>query len=144
VTAPAQPSGPSMPAVVELAVPAATEYVGLVRTVAAGMATRLDLDLDHVEDMRLAVSEACAVVLPWAAPGARLQLRLTVEPRDILVEVAAATTDVASVPPDSFAWTVLRALADAAASEVVDDRLTVRLSFRRRDGGEHLTEAQPA
>jgi serine/threonine-protein kinase RsbW len=133
-----------MPAVVELAVPAATEYVGLVRTVAAGMATRLDLDLDHVEDMRLAVSEACAVVLPWAAPGARLQLRLTVEPRDILVEVAAATTDVASVPPDSFAWTVLRALADAAASEVVDDRLTVRLSFRRRDGGEHLTEAQPA
>lgn len=123
---------PSQVDTVELAVPAETAYVGLVRTVAAGMATRLDLDLDHVEDVRLAVSEACAVVLPAEHPGARLVLRVQVQPDLLVLEVDTDARSSAPAP-DSFAWRVLEALADAAESRVSEAGVAIRLEFSRVD-----------
>lgn len=116
--------------VVHLAVPASTAYVGVARSLAAGIATRLDLDLDHVEDLRLAVSEACAVLLPDAAPGATLDLVVQVAEGGLVVELSTTTTG-APVPasPDSFAWTVLSALTDGVEAERVDGRTSIRLEF---------------
>ena len=115
---------------VRLAVPASTAYVGVARSLAAGIATRLDLDLDHVEDLRLAVSEACAVLLPDAAPGATLDLVVQVVGDGLVVELSTATSGApAPAAPDSFAWTVLSALADGVAAEWVDGRTRIRLEF---------------
>jgi serine/threonine-protein kinase RsbW len=59
---------------VELSVPATTQHLRLVRLTASGMATDLGFDLDQIEDLRLAVDEACAVLVENAAPDARLEL----------------------------------------------------------------------
>ncbi len=49
-----------MEQLVELAIPALAEYVGLVRLVVSSLASeRRDLDDDRVDDLKLAVSEAC-------------------------------------------------------------------------------------
>lgn len=49
-----------MEQIVELAIPARAEYVGVVRLVVASVAAdRRDLDDDRVADLKLAVSEAC-------------------------------------------------------------------------------------
>lgn len=115
--------------VVRLTLPARTEFVGVARSLAAGVASRLDLDLDHVEDVRLAVSEACAIVLPAATTDAELSLVLTVGHHGMSVEVSASTTIAHPPGADSFAWTVLRALAEHADGTVDDSRLTIRLEF---------------
>lgn len=44
---------------VRLVVPAAPEYLRLVRLTAAGMASRLGFTFDEVEDLRIAVDELC-------------------------------------------------------------------------------------
>jgi serine/threonine-protein kinase RsbW len=116
--------------VVHLALPATTAYVGVARSLAAGMATRLDLDLDHVEDLRLAISEACAVLLPEAAPAAPLDLVVEVGEAGLVVTLSVPTSGTPTPPgPDSFAWTVLRALADEVDSAHVDGRTSIRLQF---------------
>jgi serine/threonine-protein kinase RsbW len=115
--------------VVTLSVPAGSEYVGLVRTVAAGVAARLDLDLDHVEDMRLAVSEACTVLLGLAGHAGRLEVTLRVAEGGVDVVVARATTASSVLADDSFAWTVLEALADEVASTVTGGVASIRLRF---------------
>ena len=44
---------------VRLSVPAAPEYLRLVRLTAAGLASRLGFTFDEVEDLRIAVDELC-------------------------------------------------------------------------------------
>ena len=49
---------------VELRIPADSAYVAVLRMATAGLAARLDFTLDDIEDLRIAVDEACAMVLP--------------------------------------------------------------------------------
>src|SRR6478735_3271011 len=48
---------------VDLRVPADPAYLAVLRTATAGLAARLDLTLDEIEDLRIAVDEACALLL---------------------------------------------------------------------------------
>jgi serine/threonine-protein kinase RsbW len=115
---------------VRLSVPPATAYVGPVRSLAAGLAARLDLDLDHVEDLRLAVSEACAVLLPLAAPHGRLDVTLRVVDAGLEVQLTTTTSAGDVLAEESFAWTVLHALADEVDHDVRDGVARLRLTFR--------------
>ena len=56
---------------VELRLPADSAYVSVLRTTTAGLAARLDFPIDDIEDLRIAVGEACALVLPEARPRLR-------------------------------------------------------------------------
>ena len=47
----------------------------VLRTTTAGLAARLDFTLDDIEDLRMAVGEACALVLPEANDGTDLTCR---------------------------------------------------------------------
>ena len=62
---------------VELRLPADSAYVAVLRTATAGLAARLDFTLDDIEDLRIAVDEACAMVLPQARADADLTARST-------------------------------------------------------------------
>ena len=70
---------------VSLRVPADSAYVSVLRTMTAGLAARLDFTVDDIEDLRIAVGEACALVLPEAAPGGDLEadFRQTRAPHDL-------------------------------------------------------------
>ncbi|PZS33659.1 MAG: hypothetical protein DLM61_04825, partial [Pseudonocardiales bacterium] len=51
------------PAVVELRLPARAALIPTVRTVASDLAGRADLDLDAIDDLRMAVDEACTTLV---------------------------------------------------------------------------------
>ena len=57
---------------VELRLPAEGAYATVVRTTAAGLAARLDFTIDDIEDLRIAIGEASALVIPEADPGTDL------------------------------------------------------------------------
>lgn len=52
-------SDEARPAVVELRIPAVPEFVGVARLAAAGIASRMDFSIEDIEDLKLAVAEAC-------------------------------------------------------------------------------------
>jgi serine/threonine-protein kinase RsbW len=126
--------------VVTLTVPATSGYVSLLRTVAAGVAARVDLDLDRIEDVRLAVTEACSVVLAGAPAGAVLTLRLRPGVDALEAQVSAPGSGVPDA--DSFAWTVLSTLADHAAGREQDGEVHVLLEFGA--AGAEVAGAEPA
>ena len=65
--------------VVELTLPAESAYLSVLRTATAGLAARLDFTLDEIEDLRIAVDEACAMLLPEATPGEPLVCRFSLD-----------------------------------------------------------------
>jgi serine/threonine-protein kinase RsbW len=102
--------------VVQLDVPAHPAYVAVVRTAAAGLAARADLTLDRIEDLRIAVDEACALLLHRrtaedAVDEATIRCLFTVEDDALTVDISGPQVDLPE--PSAFAWAVLDALVDA-------------------------------
>lgn len=52
--------------IVELKIPAKPEYIGVVRLTISGIANRLGYSYDDIEDMKIAVAEACTNVVTHA------------------------------------------------------------------------------
>jgi serine/threonine-protein kinase RsbW len=116
---------------VELRVPASGAYLAVLRATTAGLAARLDFTIDDIEDLRIAVDEACAMLLPLATPGARIDCRFDLQPHQfqVAVSVPSATTD--PPPRDTFAWIVLTALAGEVDASISDGHVTLTLRKQR-------------
>ncbi|TCB97686.1 anti-sigma regulatory factor [Micromonospora zingiberis] len=121
--------------IVHLTVPADGGYLGVLRTATAGLAARLQFALDEIEDLRIAVDEACAMLLAIAPRGAELDCRFAVTEDALTVEVTVPTVPGARLPAESsFAWKVLTALTTSASAAAVDGRATISLLTRRASG----------
>jgi serine/threonine-protein kinase RsbW len=62
------------PELVELRIPSRPEWIALARLAAAVAANRLHLSLEEIEDVKLAVAEACAAVLQHDGHGEFIDL----------------------------------------------------------------------
>ncbi|MFC1517887.1 ATP-binding protein [Candidatus Margulisiibacteriota bacterium] len=51
---------------IELIIPASSEYVGVARLAVSGVASRLDFTVEQVEDIKVAVTEACSNAVQYA------------------------------------------------------------------------------
>ncbi len=103
---------------VDVRMPADGAYLSVLRTATAGLAARLDFTLDEIEDMRIAVDEACAMLLSQAIPGSDLDcgFMLGLDAMTIRVSVRCLAPQVPA--DDTFAWTVLTALAGSVDAQV--------------------------
>ena len=77
---------------IAVCMPAEGAYLSVLRTATAGLAARLDFTLDEIEDLRIAVDEACAMLLSQAIPGTSLEcdFDLGADLMTIAVSVVAA------------------------------------------------------
>jgi serine/threonine-protein kinase RsbW len=122
--------------VVAIKLPAAGAYLSVLRTATAGLAARLDFTLDEIEDLRIAVDEACAMLLSQAVPGADLECQFALDAESMRISVSVLTLDGQQPSRDTFAWTVLSALAgDVDSTAGVDNRVTITL-LKSRSGSE--------
>jgi serine/threonine-protein kinase RsbW len=139
VTSLIQPTPKSDDDVVLLAVPASGAYLGVLRTATAGLAARLQFTLDEIEDLRIAVDEACAMLLavasekPVLGDTVELSCRFTVTNDALTVEttVPVGSPDEKLPGGESFAWQVLSALADEVSADVDGRQARIRLTKRR-------------
>ena len=114
---------------VELRLPADSAYVSVLRTTTASLAARLDFTIDDIEDLRIAVGEACAMVLPEADPATALLAEFFLAPGRLTVRVSVNGSEIGQPDFDSFAWQVLDTLAGEAAAQVADGQFVVTLSM---------------
>jgi serine/threonine-protein kinase RsbW len=117
--------------IVEISVPADSGYVSTLRLTAASLAAHCELTVDEIEDLRLAVDEACALLLPHAN-GGPLTGRFELAIGKLLVEVAVSGAVGADLDRSGFAWAVLGALAEDVSISSQGSRLQLSLSKRRQ------------
>jgi len=131
-------------AVVELTIPGKPEYVGVARLAILGVASRMRFSYDEVEDIRLAVGEACTTAIERASSAQitaqEVHIRCLIDPTRLVVEVSdnapvEATPDPAPTPdtgPDdlrSLGGVLIRILMDdvQTADEPDSGRRVVRM-----------------
>lgn len=61
---------------VELTVPARSEHLRVLRLVSSSVASSLELDIDQLDDLRIAIDELCSLLIEHAPPEAALRLIL--------------------------------------------------------------------
>jgi len=104
----------SLPTAVSVDVPATPEFVQVLRTVAAGVAARLDMPIDQIEDVRLAVAEAASLLLQETEATS---LRMTIgRDSDTLDVTLMSDGQPDAWPTDrvtaSWPWLVVKGLTD--------------------------------
>lgn len=125
--------GPAEPAdTVVLTLPASSAYLSVLRTATAGLAARLGFTLDEIEDLRIAVDEASAMLLSGEElPDAELRCRFVLTGDEIAVTVTLPGVPRGLPARDTFAWQVLTALAGHVDATVERGHLTLALTKRR-------------
>lgn len=117
---------------VEVSIPADGAYLSVLRTATAGLAARLDFTLDEIEDLRIAIDEACAMLLAQAIPGTDLECGFELGADQVTITVSVTAAQARIPAKDTFAWTVLSALAGSVDSRLgPDDRVAIVLAKRR-------------
>ena len=97
----------------ELRVPITPTQLPAVRAMVADIAMRMDYDLDAVEDLRLAVDEASAILSLVSVGDAPLTVVFETSRAGLHIEAWVPTVEGKEVPRDGFGWAVLATLVDA-------------------------------
>jgi serine/threonine-protein kinase RsbW len=126
-------------AVVSLEIPRKAEYVGVARLAILGVASRMRFSYDEVEDIRLAVGEACtaAVERAGAASNGSIRIRCGVGEDSLSVEVAddsppenGADGDDADLDEKALSGVLIRILMDDVDIDARPGTTVVRMVKR--------------
>jgi serine/threonine-protein kinase RsbW len=96
----------------ELRVPITPTQLPAVRAMVGDLAMRMDYDLDAVEDLRLAVDEASAILSLVSTGDSPLTVVFETSRAGLHIEAWVPTVDGKEVPRDGFGWAVLATLVD--------------------------------
>jgi len=87
---------------VDLTVPASSAHLRILRLVSSSLGASVGLDVDQLDDLRIAVDELCSLLIEPAPPGALLRVTLTTEDDHLVVEGAILSeTAGATIDPVS-------------------------------------------
>lgn len=118
---------------ITVTVPASTDFVHILRTVVAGVAARMNLTVDAIDDLRLLVDEAASVLLSRRSGAEHLRVRIEPGADLLRVVTSSAPAGGSSLPPrlqDTLAWQVLSALSDEV--NLTSEDGTPAIAFAKR------------
>jgi len=111
-TTDAAPTGERRAERLELRVPTSPTQLPAVRAMAGDLAMRMDFDLDAVEDLRLAVDEASAILASVGRGDEPLTVVFEASRESLRIDAWVPTEAGVDVPRDGFGWAVLHTLVD--------------------------------
>lgn len=129
--------------VVEMEIPSAPEYVGIVRHAVEGIARRMDFGVAEIEDIELAVGEACTNAVKHGCPngnGHKVEIRCVVLADGLQIEITNSITNCeypkVPITPDlgkegGLGLFLIRKLVDEVDLLWDRDTATVRMLKRR-------------
>jgi hypothetical protein len=107
----------------ELKVPAQTEYIGLAKRVATSLGGLLGFNLEKIDELSIAVTQACGSVIEAAieawGPGATLRLSFSSTEDGLQVDVDA-------IAPSSLEMEMIRLFVDDFRHQVDTGRRQIR------------------
>lgn len=73
---------------VELRIPSRAEWVGVARLAIAGIASRLQFSIEDIEDLKLAVAEACTNCIQHASESDSIAISCSIKSDKLIMTVA--------------------------------------------------------
>jgi len=88
---------------VDLTVPASSEHLRVLRLVTSSLASSLGLDVDQLDDLRIAVDELCSMLIEHASDETRISLTMSDDGGRLLVDggLGSGGSALATVDPVS-------------------------------------------
>jgi serine/threonine-protein kinase RsbW len=123
-----------MTSTVHLEIPASGAYLAVVRAAATGLAAQLQFTYEEIDDLRIAVDEACTQLLARRGSATTLNVAYHLADTELRVDVSVEAPDSGRPPlaRDTFAWQILSAMTDEVREQSEAGRLW--LSFRKAGG----------
>jgi serine/threonine-protein kinase RsbW len=127
---------------IRLTVPATAAAVRIARVGAAGLATRAGFSYKEVEEVRLAVGEAAALLALGehdvdARSGGTLVVTYTVDPVGLSIELRVEDDPIPPTPLNDLAAAVLEASVDEWEATPADRRIVLR-KHRTEDADDEI------
>jgi len=117
------PYGDAVSQSADLRLPADNAYVAAVRLTTTALAARLGFTIDDIEDARIAVNEACTLLLEaGAAEGGDADLDVHYDLGEHTLSIDIAAPAGAELDHANFGWQLLRAVTADLRTTVVDGR----------------------
>ena len=115
---------------VTIKIPASPAYIGVVRLVAAGLATRLRFTIDEIEDLKIAVDELSAYLTGSQGREGDLQLTFTITEESIGIRGEGLLSPGQKVRTEltDFSRMILDTVVDTASLEQADGSPIFELS----------------
>jgi len=128
--------------IVELRIPCKAEWVAVARLAVAAIASRMHFTIEEVEDVKLAVAEACTNVIQHAVDANHIEVRCESGPEELRVRVrdngrGTRPEKISSNPPiddpqvGGLGVFLIRSLMDRVEYNVQPDRGTDLLMVKR-------------
>lgn len=119
---------------VSIEIPASPVYVGVVRLVASGLASRLEFTWDDIEDLKIAVDELCSYLTGTRGREGTLEIRFAVleDGIEITGEARFAPGFTTRTELTDFSRQILDTVADSATLEKTDGMPRFRLVKTKR------------
>ena len=115
-------------ATIQISIPATPTFVGLIRSTASHAASHADLTVEQIDDLRLAVDEAFALLVSVFPDDQQIHVTFEVEAGHIRIHFHSADA-TSPISKDGFAWTVLQALVPQIDLTHNDTVLTLSLEM---------------
>jgi len=97
--------------IVRLSVPAALEYVRIVRLTGSGVASRLGFDIEEIENLRVALDELASMAIDVADSG-ELEITFFTTDNELRVTGRAPVADGTDVVVEPLTAQILKAVID--------------------------------
>jgi serine/threonine-protein kinase RsbW len=97
--------------VVRLTVPAALEYVRIVRLTGSGFASRLGFDIEEIENLRVALDELASMAIEVAS-GGDLEITFFTTDSELRITGKAPIADGVDVGVETLTAQILKAVID--------------------------------
>ena len=122
---------------IQLSLPIDSAYVSAARLTASSIADRMFFDIDEVEDIKAAVSEACAYIIKQSPQNAKNEFTITFDVGKDALNISV-DADVFSDPApraDEMAIGMIKALMDDFdLCSMGGGRLRMTMAKRHKDG----------
>jgi serine/threonine-protein kinase RsbW len=96
---------------VRLSVPAALEYVRIVRLAGSGVASRLGFDIEEIENLRVALDELASMTIDFAGAG-ELEITFSTTDTELRIVGRAPVAAGAEVGVEELTAQILKAVID--------------------------------
>ncbi len=115
---------------VTIRIPASPVYIGVIRLVAAGLATRLRFTIDEIEDLKIGVDELCAYVTGSQGRDGDLQITFTIADDRIEIKGEGHLSPGQKVRTEltDFSRMILDTVVDSATLQQLDGTPTFELA----------------
>lgn len=128
--------------VVELRIPCKAEWVALARLSVSAVASRLHFSIDEIEDVKLAVAEACTNAIQNAREHSTIDIRCEALDEGLRISVRDTNTtarpeavrDLQDDRLEGLGVFLIRSLMDDVTYEVRPDSGTALTMFKRLPG----------